>query len=157
MRSVSFAVILSIVAFNVTRDSAGRADNPLLGTWRLNIGASTFPPDLPIPRSQIRVFEQVGDAIRYRSETIDAAGNSTSSTYTFRSDGKDYPVVGSRISDAVAVRRLSERSWEIVEHKNGVVAGQSTRVVSDDGQRMTLTVIRTNARGEPANAVMVLD
>jgi len=131
--------------------------DPLLGTWRLNVGASKFPPDLNAPQSQLRIFEQAGDAIKYRSESIDASGTATTSSYTFRYDGKDYPVLGSRVSDTISVRRLSDRSWEIIEHKNGVVAGRSSRAVSDDGKRMTLTVIRTNASGEPANAVLVFD
>jgi hypothetical protein len=55
----------------------------------------------------------------------------------------------------VSLKRLDARTIERTDKKGDKVVATSTRVVSEDGKTMTVTVTGTNAQGQAMNNVTV--
>ena len=47
--------------------------DPLLGTWKLNLAKSKYSPGMP-PKSQTLKFEAQGDALKITADTANADG-----------------------------------------------------------------------------------
>ena len=55
---------------------AAQADDPVVGTWELNVGKSKFDPG-PAPKSESRTYSVVGQEIQAVAKGVDAEGNPT--------------------------------------------------------------------------------
>jgi hypothetical protein len=112
--------------------------DPLIGTWVLNIGKSTYGSGGP-PRSQTVTFVAEGAATRMISEIVSADGKTTRREYTAQDDGKDYPFKGSTSSDSVSLKRIDARTTERTDKKDGKVVSVLVRKLSADGNTFTVT------------------
>jgi hypothetical protein len=136
------------------------AQDAHVGTWKLNFAKSKLVPPAsgPQPQSVTRTYEMFeGDGIKATFATISADGTSTTSSYSVHFDGKDYPYTGSATLDAIAVKRIDNRSWNAANKKAGKVVSAGTNVVSQDGKTLTWTYKGTNAQGQPTSGVQVFD
>ena len=97
------------------------ANDPMIGTWKLNVSKSTYTPG-PVPKSATNRFEPWEDGMKATIDVVDGQGNNILAEVTAKFDGKDYPVKGSPIADAVSLKRVNERQIEIVWKKGGKVA-----------------------------------
>ncbi len=148
------AVMLSLFVLSLT---AWAADDPQLGTWKLNLAKSKFSPG-PAPKSEILKWEASGnDAVKSTSEIVDAQGKTTKGGYTASYDGKDTPWAGNPDADTVSLKRIDPNTIEATWKKGGKVTNTSRRVVSKDGKTMTITQKGTDAKGQAVNNVIVLD
>ena len=75
---------------------------------------------------------------------------------TAKFDGKDYPITGSPIADAVSVKRANEREADIVK-KGGKVVMTEKSIISTDGRTTTVTQTGTDPQGRTANNTAVYD
>jgi hypothetical protein len=100
-------------------------------------------------------IEAAGDGEKATTEGVNAAGTATMTQYTAQYDGKDYPMTGSQNVDTVALKRIEARTLERTDKKGDKVVGTLTRVVSEDGKTMTVTLKGTNAQGQAVNNVIV--
>jgi hypothetical protein len=139
MKITRFLVSL---AFGVTLWSA----DPAIGTWKLNTAKSRYFPG-PAPKSATIVYEETPGGIKRTGESIDADGNRTSFEYTAKYDGKDYPVSGSELFDAIALTRFNDHTVESTLKKSGKVVTTARRFVPKDGKTMTFTISGTNVKG----------
>ena len=64
-----------------------------------------------------------------------------------KADGQDQPVSGQPY-DTISVREVDSKSIEIVTKKNGKPESEQTRVVSDDGQAMTVRTTQHSENGD---------
>src|ERR1700680_4483340 len=80
--------------------SAAFAADPVVGTWKLNLAKSTFSPG-PAPKSQTRNYAESAQGITVTVKTIAADGKESTTTLTFKDDGKPYPMSGSPDVDTV--------------------------------------------------------
>jgi len=144
--------LLVLLAFGVTLWSA----DPAIGTWKLNTAKSKYSPG-PAPKSATITYEETADGVKRTGESIDADGNKTSFEYTAKYDGKDYPVSGSDLFDAIALKRLNDRTVESTLKKSGKVVTTARRVVSKDGKTLTLTITGTNAKGQKMKNIAVYE
>src|ERR1700676_2122464 len=79
-------------------------DDPLIGTWQLNLAKSKYNPGPP-PKSQILNYTPFGNkGLKVRAEIVDAQGNKTVTEYSANYDAKDYPVTGSPDADTVSMK-----------------------------------------------------
>jgi hypothetical protein len=76
---------------------------------------------------------------------------------TAQYDGKDYPVTGSPLYDAYALKRINASTTESMQKKDGKIVFTNRRVVSKDGKVLTITQTGTNAQGKPVKNVLVFD
>jgi hypothetical protein len=130
------------------------AASPIVGTWKLDVAKSKYSPG-PAPKSATITYEETADGIKRTGETIDAEGKATSFTYTAKYDGKDYPITGSDLYDAIAAKSVTANTTEATLKKSGKVVSHAKRVISKDGKTMTLTITSTNAKGQKTKDVAV--
>src|SRR5947209_4505526 len=88
-------LILTLAGAGSSR--AAGAEDPILGTWKLNLSKSKYIPG-PAPRSQTRVYKQTPDGIFVAIDTVDASGRQQKPIqFAEKYDGKDYPMTGSTV------------------------------------------------------------
>ena len=128
--------------------------DPAVGTWKLNVAKSTYSPG-PAPTGHTMTIESVGEETKVTVKGTGADG-SGSVSYSYKTDGKDYPTTGSQDFDSVALKR-SGMTVEGVRKKDGKQVQTYSRVVSKDGTTMTVTIKGMNAKGQTINNVAVYE
>jgi hypothetical protein len=131
-------------------------NDPMVGIWKLNLSKSTYIPG-PAPKSAINKFEPREDGMKATIDMVDGQGKKIHSEATIKFDGKEYPIKGSPIADAVSVKRANEREADIVWKKGGKVTMTGKSVISADGQTTTLTQTGTAPQGHAVHNVAVYD
>ena len=144
----ALATVLAGVSF-------AQSPDPLIGTWKLNVGKSKFDPG-PGPKSATVRYEAAGQGLKVTVHTESASGPAHWS-YTANFDGKDYPVAGNPDGDMVALKRITTMNTEAAFKKSGKSMSNNSRVVSADGKTLTITVKGTNAQGQAVNNVQVYE
>src|SRR6266478_4152826 len=110
MTARPIVLLLAVLAVSYTR-SVRAADDPMNGTWKLNIAKSTFDPGPP-PKSLINKYEPDGKGgVKVTTIQTDAQGDSTNREYTERYDGKEYDA-NSRGGDKVRLKRIDSHTVE---------------------------------------------
>src|SRR6266436_3842041 len=121
-----FALLLGVVV-------AFAATNPLVGTWRLNVAKSKFLTN-PAPKSAIaKVTTSKDGEISVHLSIVNADGKKGEFQYTASYDGKDYPMTGSQVFDAISLKRVDDHTDEVIYKQKSKVIRTSKRVVSSDG------------------------
>jgi hypothetical protein len=117
---------------------AAEADDPIIGTWKLNRSRSKYIPG-PAPRSQTRIYKLTPDGIFVTIETIDANGHRQPPIqFPERYDGKDYPITGSTIGDALALKRINDYLAEATMKHAGRIVATTRRIITDNGKTLML-------------------
>jgi hypothetical protein len=129
---------------------------PMIGTWKLNLAKSTYSPG-PAPKSIIAKFEPWEDGVKATQDVIDPQGNKLHIEFTAKFDGKDYPLKGHPLADAISVKQAGERQFDIVWKKNGKVTLTGKSVISADGKTTTLTQTGTDAQGRTINNMIITE
>ena len=127
-----------------------------LGTWRLNIAKSKFNPGPP-PESQTRTYELYRDGIR---TTVRNGVRRREYTFVqFVSDyrGDQVPISGSPDADMIALKSVDADTAEADLYHAGRAIGRVRRVISRDGQTMTITVELNNVEGVRVTNVQVFE
>src|ERR1700676_5540014 len=97
-------LVLMFAAFGLSLQTMA-ADDPSVGTWKLNPSESKFSSGPP-PQSIILKIEPSGaNGLKITAETIDAQGKRSVSTSTGNFDGKDSPVTGDPNADSASLKR----------------------------------------------------
>ena len=156
MRSCRRLLILGVVVAAGIATLSAQAANPRIGKWQLNLAKSKYSPG-PAPKSQTLTIEGSGPEEKVTAEITDAAGARVVTGYTASYDGKDYPLSGSAVADTVSLKRVNGRTSERVDKKGGKSVLTYTRVVSQDGKTMTVTVKGINPQGKPMTNVLVFE
>jgi hypothetical protein len=162
-RRIFFLALLGLLQTN-----ASLAQLPhILGSWKLNGDASTYPG--PLPQSQVRTYSSLeDDFLLGMVVTVDAQGNADFLQVTARPDGRDYPEYDSfllaqlQMSDKRTAATYSEqpvddRTVAWVDKMNGVAYITGTRQVSDDGRSLVIESAVRNPEGETQEFRLVYD
>jgi hypothetical protein len=148
---------LFAIAFALSTSSLfAQAADPVTGTWELNVAKSKLAGG-PLPRSQTRKYEVIGQQVKSVQKGVDAEGKPTLVQFTASLDGKDYPYTGSPDFDTLALTRVDKSTLSFTQKRAGKVALTGTTVVSKDGKTMTISGKGTNAKGQPMDVVYVFD
>ena len=132
------------------------AADAVVGTWKLNVAKSTFSPG-PAPKSQTRSYVESAQGITLTVKTTAADGKETTTTLTFKDDGKPYAVSGSPDFDMVSVKRVDAMTVHSTQMKAGATVGTGVRSVSKDGKTLTFAQKGTHATGVKYDDVSVYD
>ena len=155
MNRIESGIVVSVLAFalgsGATTAVAGQsADDrdPVLGTWNLAVDKSIYDPG-PAPRSQTRVYETHPDGIKATIATIDRRGESATVEYVADYDSMEYPLIGTAPGqgDALALVQLDPLLLEGTVTHTGRPIAYARRVISPDGQTMTVTIRQAEAGG----------
>ena len=131
-------------------------DDPVLGTWKLNVEKSKFVPG-PGWQSQIRVYQITPAGVVVTWTGFDANGERMQVSYTYRYDGRDYPMAGSGSYDTLNAVRIDALTVKSEEKRNGNTVGIAVRTVSPDGKVLTITDKGTNRKGLSFSQILVFD
>jgi hypothetical protein len=132
------------------------AADVVVGTWKLNLAKSTFSPG-PAPKSQTRTYAESAQGMTVTVKTTAADGKDSTTTLTFKEDGKPYPISGNPNFDSVSVKRVDALTVHSTQMKAGAIVGTAVRTVSKDGKTLTFAQKATNAAGEKFDDVAVYD
>jgi hypothetical protein len=147
---------LLVAAIFAIGTSAVLAADPAVGNWKLNLAKSTFSPG-PAPKSQTRSYTESAEGTTLTVKTTAADGKESTSTLTFKGDGKPYPVSGNPDFDMVAVTRVDATTVHSIQTKAGATVGTGVRTVSKDGKTLTFAQKGTHANGVKYDDVSVYD
>jgi hypothetical protein len=131
-------------------------DDPILGTWKLNVEKSKFVPG-PGWQSQIRVYQMTPAGVLVIWTGLDAKGERMQVSYTYKYDGRDYPMAGSGGYDTLNAVRIDALTVKSEEKRNGKTVGIAVRTVSPDRKVLTITDEGTNRKGQAFSQVLVFD
>jgi hypothetical protein len=132
------------------------ADDPFVGTWKLNLTQSKFPPG-QAPRSEILKCVAQENGLKGSFDTVDAAGKASHTNYSAQYDGKDYPQPGDPNVDTTAFRKVAPYTLEVVDKKAGKEIARYRSTVSMDGKTTTITGTVKDATGREITSVSVYD
>jgi hypothetical protein len=129
--------------------------HPLAGAWIANIAKSRRHPNHLFQSSTMR-FDVAENLVVLAYAGVNMAGKHESATQTLQVDGVEHPIeqapgVVSRCS------WIGSRTLETVGKKDGVVLGQGTYSVSEDGGTLTATISGIDGQGAPFEQVIVFD
>jgi hypothetical protein len=131
------------------------AQNPHMGTWKLNEAKSRFSPGAS--KNNTVVYEAVGDKIKVTVDGVDGSGSPTHNEWTGKFDGKDYAETGSPTADMRSYRKVNSRTLALREKKGGKIVTTGTITVARDGKSRTLVTDVTGANGKRSHNVAVYD
>jgi len=151
-RNLALTGVLCLCALSL----AVAADNPFLGTWKLNEGKSHIPSGAGKITSAV-YSPAANGMITVTTDGVDAKGNPTHSEWTGKFDGKPYPVTGTPGVDNRTVEARGVRTL-IATNLNGVKPVSKAKIeVSADGMARTVDVTSTTADGKPYKATYFYD
>ena len=131
------------------------AQNPNIGTWKLNERKSKFAPG--VTKNHTVVYEDAGEDVKVTTDGTDKDGKPTHSEGTGKLDGKDYPVTGDPNSDARSVTKIDDRHLDFDVKNRGVVTTVGHVIVSTDGRSRTVRTTSSDATGKKASSTAVYD
>jgi hypothetical protein len=139
-------VILLTLAALFASATVCLAQNPHMGTWKLNEAKSKFSPGAS--KNTTVVYEAAGDSIKVTVDGVDSAGNPTHNEWTGKFDGKSYPVTGDPTSDTRSYRKINSRTLALTGKKDGKVSLTGRIAVSANGRTRTVTTTGRDAKGK---------
>jgi len=131
------------------------AQNPSLGTWKLNEAKSKIPAGSP--KNSTVTYEAAGDSIKGTIDGVDGQGKPTHTEWKGKFDGKDYPVTGDPTSDTRAIKQIDDHHYQLTVKKAGKVTLTGKAVIAADGKSRTVTVSGMDSMGMKTEAVSVYD
>ena len=139
-RSVVTSVVLlgGLWAVSGTTRVTFAQSDPAVGVWKLNVAKSRYSPG-PAPKSQTTTIKAAGKGIMVTAQGVDGEGKATKTEYTATYDGKDSPVMFNHVFDSTSLTRMGANTSELVRKKGGKVIQTARRVISADGNTMTVT------------------
>jgi hypothetical protein len=149
-RSIVMTVLLCFVGL-----AASFADNPNMGTWKLNEAKSKLPAGML--KNTLVVYTADGDNIKVVTDGTDAKGNPMHTEWTGKFDGKDYPLSGDPAADSRSYKKINEQTLTLANKKAGKVAASGRIVVSADGKTRTLTVSAKDPAGKKITSTAIYD
>jgi len=149
MRLVAVLLLAGVVPAFAQSKAAPVPQPPIAGTWKLNpekSGAKVPPDYVEIRQYRLRpdgylvglLFNGDSRGLRYLQ-------------FTAKSDGKDYPehsdaivadmiAAGTPTPRTYAETKLDDYTTAWIDKVNGKITGQGKKIVSKDGQTLTITV-----------------
>ena len=134
---------------------AAAPPDPILGTWKLNPARSKFNPG-PAPRSQTRTYAETPTGIQVTIKSVGRDGRSSTIEFPDRYDGKDYPIKGSEIADALALVRINDYQAEATMKHAGKVVATAKRLITDEGKTLIISYKETQSE-HPVDNNLVYD
>ena len=146
-------ILLALAVFFVGTVVAS-ADNPHMGTWKLNEAKSKFAGKA---RNNTVVYEASGDMTRVTVDGVDSMGGSTHTEWTGKFDGKYYDLSGSATADKRSYARVNSHTLRFREQKAGKVVLTGTITVSRNGKSRTVSTSGLNDKGAWIHNTAVYD
>jgi hypothetical protein len=131
------------------------ADDPQMGTWKLNEAKSKIGAGSP--KLATVVYEVAGDSVKVTVDGTDGDGKPLHSEWTGKYDGKDYPVTGDPSTETRSYKKVNDHTLAFTNKKGDKVTISGHGVVSADGKTRTVTLTGTDSKGKKYTSTAVYD
>jgi hypothetical protein len=128
------------------------AQNPHMGSWKLNEEKSKFAPGAT--KNQTVAYETAGDSVKVIVDGVDSAGTAVHHEWTGKFDNTFYPVTGDPASDMRSYRKINKHSMALTGKKDGKISVTGRITVTANGRTRTVT---TTAAGSKMSNRAVYD
>ncbi len=149
-------IILVTIAVLALYATGFSADDPMMGTWKLNVAKSQLGPP-PHPQSIIRRQIPVPGGVKVIQDRVDAQGKASTGEFTVGFDGKDYPISGDPFVDRLSLKRVNARRVNGIGKKGDKTATTFVWQVSKDGKTLTYTTKRLYPPERVGTIVQILE
>ena len=151
MKKTLIGLTLMLLLTNV----ALSADNPHMGTWKLNESKSKLAAGST--KNHTVTYTASGDSIKVTVDGTDASGKSVHSEWTGKFDGKSYPVTGDPTSDTRMYKKINSRTMTLSAKQGKKITLTGRITLSADGKTRTVTTTSTDAKGKKSSSTVVYD
>jgi len=131
------------------------AQNPNIGTWKLNEAKSKFPKGAT--KNHTVVYEMAGDDIKVTVDGTAGDGSAVHNEWTGKFDGKPYAVTGDPSHDMRTYRKINSRTLSIKNTKGGKLVASGTITIASNGKTRTVVTRTRNAKGVWMSSTAVYD
>jgi hypothetical protein len=146
-----------IVAGTLTATVVLWGADPIIGTWKLN-PAKSKDTARRIPTSLTYTYiAQEGGRVKLTRDEISDKGQTNHSEWSGKFDGADYPDTGNPGMDAMAVKQIDDRTFEVTAKKQGNVIATQRTLISEDGKTLTNTNSSKDEQGQPRSYTAVFE
>lgn len=157
MRSKYGWLGLVVILFEMMTLTQASAADPIVGTWKLDVGSSKFV--LPPPKEQTEVYRELASGdIEMVLTRVQSDGNSTSITLTWPSTGGAVhdPDGHLRKGETIVETLLGPGEWFVTYMKDGKQYLTMHKLISPDGKTMRQTIKGLDPQGHPAEQIQEL-
>lgn len=149
--------IAALLIFPLTA-AAWAQNDPLIGTWKLNLSKSLYDPGPP-PQSSIQKYESAGkDAYKVTRDSVDANGKASHGESTIVFDGKEHASENaSGDSPSIMDRRIDSHNLEGMSMRSGKLIQVFFRFISADGRTLTFKTMGIDAERKWFSRMEVFD
>jgi hypothetical protein len=126
----------------------GFAENPHMGTWKLNEAKSKLVPGM-IKNTTV-VYAAEGDSVKVTTDGTGVDGQPMHTEWTGKFDGDPS-------ADSREYTKVNDRTLTLENKKGGMVVTSGKIVVSADGKTRTLTTSGKNPAGKKVTGTSVYD
>ena len=148
-------MMVLIVAMYAVAMAMIAAENPNMGTWKLNEAKSKFSPGAT--KNSTVVYEAAGDSVKVTTDGTSGDGKAVHTEWTGKFDGKDYPVTGGAGGATRAYKVINAHTMEVTGKENGKVMTSGKIVVAADGKSRTVNISGTDSSGKKFTTDAVYD
>ena len=149
-RSIVVTFILCLLALTVSF-----AQNPNLGTWKLNEAKSNIPAG--VGKNTTVVYSAAGSDIRVTTDGVNAAGQPTHTEWTGKFDAKPHPVSGDPNVDFRAYETNGERTLKLANMKGDKTVSNGKVEMAKGGKSRVLEITYFAADKKKIHAKYVYD
>src|SRR4030095_5117706 len=153
MKTKTIGLILALCFFAGAACYA--ADDPNMGTWKLNEAKSKLTPGEG--KNTTVVYEAAGDQVKVIIDGTDAAGKPTHNEGTAKLEGQDYAVTGDPKSDMRAYKKVDDHTLAFTVKKDGKTTVTGRIVVAADGKSRMVTAHGDAEQGKKATEKAAYD
>ena len=122
------------------------SQNPFVGLWALDPFQSKYEFGLPAQSATYQIQPE-RDGLTFTAKWVAADGKSYQMSFHGIADGEEYAYQNPAIADTLATTRVDAQTLDTTIKKNGQVMAHARRVLSADGQTMTITQSGMNDKG----------
>lgn len=119
-----------------------------VGTWEMLPEKNDYQLGEP-PQSGLYTIAAANGGYQITMAWRDVEGVAKEAAYHGIADGIDYPLEPETGLDSMSMTRVSEKQLDSDAKKGDVVVAYASRILSDDGQQMTVTQSGMTPQGEP--------
>jgi len=144
MKTKTIGLILALCFF--AGSACFAADDPQMGTWKLNESKSKLIPEAG--KNTTVVYEASGDEVKVTIDGTDKDGKPAHNEWTGKFDGKDYAVTGDPTSDMRSYKKVGDRILAFTVKKDGKETVKGRIVVAADGKSRMVTAHGADEQGK---------
>jgi len=152
MKTKTIGLTLALCFF---AEAACFADDPQMGTWKLNEAKSKLTPGEG--KNTTVVYEAAGDQVKVIMDGTDKDGKPTHNEWTGKFDGKDYAVTGDPKSDMRSYTKVDDHKLVFAVKKDGNKTVRGRIVVAADSKSRMVIARRVDEQGKKSTETAAYD